>query len=72
MNPFKKLTLVKNLLQTPFTAVVVLSSALLSGCGGNQGLVEMPDDPIPKPKTITVHNLETTAVHNNDDAKVVE
>jgi len=62
MNPFKKSTLVKNLL--PFTTVIVLSIALLSGCGSSQGLVEMPDDPIPKPDKIEVFSA--------DGAEIVE
>ena len=72
MNPFKKSTLVKNLLQMPFAAAVVLSIALLSGCGSSQGLVEIPDDPIPKPETIPEYNLEPATVHNSDNAKIVE
>jgi len=64
MNPFKKSTRVKNLLQMPFTTVIVLSIALLSGCGSSQGLVEMPDDPIPKPDKIEVFSA--------DGAEIVE
>lgn len=51
----KKFALGKvKLLQIACFAMILCSIGLSLGCGGSQGLVEMPDDPIPKPDNVVL------------------